>query len=188
MTTIATTSPPLSEQDLARLADEPGIEYAGGRVVEKEMGIGSSAIEIAVSAALFVEAAKTGEARVFSQSANYRCFADDPVKFRKPDVSVVRAERLKGVDFDAGFLHFPADLVVEVLSPNDFAIDVAMKVEEYLANGFPLLWIVNPASQTVTVYRADGSVALLHAGDEITGEAALPSFRCKVGQFFAKPA
>lgn len=37
---------------------------------------------------------------------------------------------------------------------------------------------------TVTIYRADGSVAYLHESDEITGEAALPSFRCRVADLF----
>lgn len=184
--TLLATAPP-TEQELIRLADLPGVEYAGGRVVEKMMSIGASEAEMTVGALLHGEASRTGEARVFSQSLNYRCFADEPAKFRKPDVSVVRAERLKGLNPDDGFIHLPADLVVEVLSPTDLAVDVAAKVQEYLANGFPLVWIVNPNARTVTIHRADGSVALLHEAEEITGERALPAFRCKVGELFAKP-
>ena len=183
--TAAATSPP-SEAELIRLAEQPGVEYAGGRVLEKTMSLGTSEVEVTIGALLHLDATKTGEARVFSQSLNYRCFADEPAKFRKPDVSVIRADRLKGTHPDDGFVHFPADLVVEVLSPTDLAVDVAAKVEEYLANGFPLVWIVNPTTRTVTIHRADGSVALLHEADEVTGEAALPAFRSKVGAFFTK--
>lgn len=187
MTTMtrAPAAPPLSEPELIRLAELPGVEYAGGRVVEKTMSIGASQVEVAACVLLHMEASRTGEAKVFSQSLNYRCFADEPAKFRKPDVSVIRAQRLEGLNPDDGFIHFPADLVVEVLSPPDVAIDVAAKVEEYLTNGFPLVWIVNPNTRTVTIHRANGSVALLHEHDEITGERALPAFRCKVGAFFA---
>ena len=188
MTSPPTTAEPLSEAELSRLADQSGVEYAGGRILEKPMSLGASEVEMAIGALLHVEASRTREATVFSQSLNYRCFADEPAKFRKPDVSVVRADRLKDTHPDDGFLYFPADLVVDVLSPTDLAVDVAAKVEEYLANGFPFVWIVNPNTRTVTIHRADGSVALLHEADEITGEAALPGFRCKVGAFFAKPA
>lgn len=187
MTTMtrAAAAPPLSEPELIRLAELPGVEYAGGRVVEKTMSMDSARVEARVSRLLSETSDAAGDAVVFSQSLNYRCFADEPAKFRKPDVSVIRADRLKGTHPDDGFVHFPADLVVEVLSPTDLAVDVAAKVEEYLTNGFPLVWIVNPTTRTVTVHRADGSVALLHEADEITGERALPTFRCKVGQFFA---
>jgi Uma2 family endonuclease len=125
---------------------------------------------------------------VFSQSVGYRCYSADPSKFRRPDLSVIRAERLAGTEPDIGLVPFPADLVVEVLSPNDLAYDVAEKVEEYLANGFRLIWIVHPNTETVTIHRADGSVALLHAADEITGEQALPGFRAQVARFFEQPA
>ena len=81
----------------------------------------------------------------------------------------------------------PADLVVEVLSPQDRAYDVWLKTEEYLANGFKLIWEVHPHTRTVVIHRADGSVAKLHEQDDITGESLLPGFKCKVGEFFAVP-
>jgi Uma2 family endonuclease len=73
-----------------------------------------------------------------------------------------------------------------VISPNDVAYDMNEKVEEYLSNGFPLIWVVYPKTRSVEIYRGNGSVALLRDQDEITGEAALPSFRCKVAEFFVK--
>jgi Uma2 family endonuclease len=82
----------------------------------------------------------------------------------------------------------PADLAVEVLSPTDLAYDVAAKIDEYLRNGFPLVWVVEPNTRTVVVHRADGSVTKLRDNDEISGESALPDFRCKVAEFFAQPA
>jgi Uma2 family endonuclease len=78
----------------------------------------------------------------------------------------------------------PADLAVEVLSPNDRFKDVADKVKEYLKAGFGLVWVVNPYWRHVHVYRPDGSVQLVNEHEEISGESALPSFRCKVAEFF----
>ena len=58
------------------------------------------------------------------------------------------------------------------------------KIEDYLNNGFRLVWVIHPNTRTVTIYRGDRSVTVLHEQDEITGEGALPSFRCKVHEFF----
>jgi Uma2 family endonuclease len=115
----------------------------------------------------------------------YQCFPKEPARFRKPDVSVVRSERLAGFDPQTGLIPFAPDLAVEVVSPNDTAYAVGEKIEEYLTNGFNLIWLIQPNIKTVTIYRGDGSVAVLHEQHEITGGDALPLFRCKIAEFFA---
>lgn len=181
MTAVPHTAPP---QDLRRLEDEVGVEFANGQIVEKPVSIRSAKIEMTIGRLLGNETARTKSAEVFSDAVGYQCYADDPSKFRRPDVSLVRAERMRGIDTDTGFLRFPADLVVEVISPNDLAAEIDGKVEEYLENGFPLIWVIHPATRTTVIHRADGSTTRLHEADEITGESALPGFRCKVAAFF----
>ncbi len=183
MASVHVLSAPTPEEVL-RLQSEGGVEFANGRIVEKPVSIDSSAIEAAIIILLGLEAAKSGSARVFPSSMGYQCFSDEPAKFRKPDVSVVRIERLARIDPREGFMPIAPDLAVEVTSPNDLADDIAEKVDEYLKNGFPLVWVVQPRTRTVTIHRADGSVSLLHEQNEITGESALPTFKCKVADFF----
>jgi Uma2 family endonuclease len=187
MTTTYTT-PAIDQREALRLEREAGIELVDGQIVEKPASIESSKVESHVSRLLGNFAESTGVADVFGSSLGYRCYRDEPTKFRKPDVSVVRAERLKGIDQREGFMPIPADLVVEVISPTDLHYDVAEKTEEYLKNGFALIWLVIPHTLAVEIYRADGSITLLHENDEITGENALPGFRCKVAEFFVKPS
>jgi len=175
---------PMTQIQLDRLADEPGVEYVHGQIVEKPVSIESSLIEAAVARLLGNAAAKNGAAMVFGSSMGFRCLPDDPGKFRKPDVSVVRRERMAGIDPKSGFLQIPPDLAVEVLSPNDLAYDVDEKVEEYLRNGFPLVWVIQPATRSVTVRQPDGTISLLHEHQEITAGNAIPEFRCKVAEFF----
>lgn len=182
MTALPKPPPILTAAELARIQDEAGVEFANGHIVEKPVSIESSLIESAIVRLLGNEAAKAGSAQVFGSSLGYKCFRDDPTKFRKPDVTVVRNERIS--DPNLGMMPVAPDLAVEVLSPGDLAYDIGEKVQDYLDNGFPLIWIVQPNTRTVTIYRADGSIALLHESDEITGESALPSFRCKVAYFF----
>lgn len=173
--------------DLLRAQEEGAVEFVNGQLVEKPVSVESSEIELSIGALLRGEAIKTHQARVFPSSLGYRCFSDDPAKFRKPDVSVIHAQRMAGIEPQDGFIHIPPDLAVEVLSPTDLAYDVGEKIDEYLRNGFRLVWVVHPNTRSVVIHRADGSVSVLHEQDEISGEGALPGFCCKVSEFFVKP-
>lgn len=71
------------------------------------------------------------------------------------------------------------------MSPNDLADEADAKVEEYLDAGVPLVWVISPKSETVTVFRSDRSGKKLHDVDELSGENVLPGFRCKLCDLFA---
>lgn len=47
------------------------------------------------------------------------------------------------------------DLVLETRSPSDRPQAVAEKVDQWLALGVRLVWEINPATQTVTVYQPE---------------------------------
>lgn len=180
----AATIPAPTPQELHRLQDEAGVEFVDGQLVEKPVSIESCLVEQAIASLLWIESRKSGFAEVFGPTMGYRCFPGEPEKYRKPDASVVARSRLAGIDYSEGFMPIVPDLAVEVVSSNDLATELYEKVEDYLSNGFPLIWVVEPSTRTVTIRRADGSVNVLHADDEITGENALPTFRAKVADFF----
>jgi hypothetical protein len=50
-----------------------------------------------------------------------------------------------------------------------------------------LLWVINPETNSVRVYYADGGDATLEETDDISGELVVPGFRCKVLEFFLPP-
>ncbi len=62
------------------------------------------------------------------------------------------------------------------------------KVDQYLSAGFGCVWVADPPTRTVFVYRSDGSVVRLRAGDTITGEAARPGFTARAADLFVSPA
>jgi len=100
----------------------------------------------------------------------------NPDLVRAPDVGFVRSERVKG---RLGGKYFPGapDLAVEVVSPNDRADEVQDKVQDWLSHGTQLVWVVEPKTRTVTVYRPDGTANVLQATDTLDGEDVLPGFR-----------
>jgi Uma2 family endonuclease len=120
--------------------------------------------------------------------AGYQCFPDDPNKVRKPDVSFIRADRLSVRDEPEGWATIAPDLVVEVISPNELFEAVAIKVNEYLAAGVPLVWVIDTATRKVYVYRREGRGEILADTDELSGEEIVNGFRCRVADLFTPPA
>ena len=161
-----------------------GHELVDGHLRERPVSERSSLIGAKIGRLLGNKGCKNREALVYASDLGYQCFPESPGSVRFPDVSLVRALRRNEIGDDPGYMPIPADLAVEVLSPNDRIRDIDEKVEDYLKAGFGLVLVVNPHWRHVHVYRPDGSVQLLNEREEITGEAALPRFRCKVAEFF----
>jgi phosphohistidine swiveling domain-containing protein len=74
-----------------------------------------------------------------------------------PDIAGWRQERLPVLP-DTPFIELPPDWICEVLSPSTIALDRTRKVHLYARAGVRHLWLVDPAPETLEVYRleADG--------------------------------
>lgn len=107
----------------------------------------------------------------------------DPDTVRAPDVGFIRTERVPRVRTRGFFVGAP-DLAVEVVSPNDRAGEVSAKVQDWLAAGCRAVWIVDPNSQTISIYRGSRETALLTINDELTDDEILPGFRLPVVEVF----
>ena len=111
--------------------------------------------------------------------------SEQPLTLRVPDVAVVRTSRLpEGYD-DGGFLRLAPDLVVEIISPSDRMVEVLAKVVMWLEAGTALVWLVNPAARTVTVFSPEGSPQVLTVQDTLDGGDLLPGFSLLVREIFA---
>jgi Uma2 family endonuclease len=107
---------------------------------------------------------------------------------RRADVSFIRKERYPWDQLaEDGYTTIPPDLAVEVVSPNDTVSGLVEKIGEYLRAGVRLVWIIDPPTRTVQVWRSDQSGAWLGAEDELSGEDVVPGFRCRVADLFPVP-
>ena len=59
-----------------------------------------------------------------------------------------------------------------------------MKVGEWLDAGVTLVWVIDADRRTGNVYRSDGSVGTMAAGDDLDGESVLPGFLCRISELF----
>ena len=84
----------------------------------------------------------------------------------------------------ASFVDGAPTLAVEVLSPFDRAKDIAECVEEYLECGVKVVWIADPYTESVTVYRPNAEPVMYTRSQQLPGGKELPGFKCQVSELF----
>ena len=83
-----------------------------------------------------------------------------------------------------------ADLVVEVISPDDPRRDTVTKRFEYARAGISEYWIVDPRDETLTILRLDGEAYGEHGRfgrGEVAMSAVYPTLRADVAATFDAP-
>jgi Uma2 family endonuclease len=91
---------------------------------------------------------------------------------RSPDVSWIQVSRWHELTQKQkrGFAPIAPDFVLELLSPNDRLQDTQRKMEEYLACGVKLGWLIYPDEQRVEIYRLGKDVEVLLNAQSLSGE------------------
>ena len=107
----------------------------------------------------------------------------NPDTVRGADVLFISKERVAKWS-GAGYLDVAPDLVVEVMSPDDRWIDVTQKLREYFEVGVRLVWVAEPATQTVYAYRSVTDVRQFSARDALPGDEVLPGFSAPIADLF----
>ena len=171
------------EEFVARL-DTAGYELVEGWLTErKTTGALSDYVAQQVSRRLGNFCEENDAAYVFGSETPYRSF-EHPDTGRRADVSFIRKGRLPGDRIPESYLEVPADLVVEVVSPNDLAYKVEEKAALYLRHGFGEVWLVYPNLRTVHAYRKGEPILAFEADQSLTGRGPLEGFSCPVGRLF----
>jgi Uma2 family endonuclease len=108
----------------------------------------------------------------------------DPDTTVGTDVAYVSAEVMGRQTDETTLIDGVPVLVVEILSPNDTEEQTNEKVDDYLAAGVPLVWVIDPHDRTVLVYQPGTEPTLFNARQELSGEPQLPGFRVGVSHLF----
>ncbi len=100
----------------------------------------------------------------------------------KPDVAFLSKDRLP--DDHSRACPVPPDLAVEVISHTDITRRTIDKAFAYLEAGTQIVWVLEPRSKTLTVFRSEIDIKLLTRTDTLTGENVIEGFSCPVAQLF----
>ncbi len=101
---------------------------------------------------------------------------------RAPDVSFVRADRLKKTKRD--FVEMVPDLMVEVKSKTDRIKPIEEKIQLFLQLGSTVGILIDPDKLTVTVYRLNQAPVMLQSADTLTLPELLPGWELEVSELW----
>jgi Uma2 family endonuclease len=139
------------------------------------------AINLVLTLGPYVKSRNLG--KIVGMNAGFR-LERDPDTVRAPDVAFIRKDRLPTGPDRTRFPLLAPDLVAEVVSPSDRREDIEAQAIEYLDAGVRLVWVVQPATQTVTEYRSRRQIRVLTAADPLDGHDVVPGFRAIVRALF----
>lgn len=111
-------------------------------------------------------------------------FRHDPDSIIGTGIAVISPELAARLPEDAFIIEGVPLMAVEILSPSDIRERIANKILEYLSANVPFVWIVDPVSRTVMVYRPDAKPAMFNEDHELPGEHQLPGLRISVAEIF----
>jgi Uma2 family endonuclease len=112
--------------------------------------------------------------RVFDSSTAFRLPDGSTLS---PDASYVSEERLRALPKDAlrGFPPVCPDFVIELRSESDSVRELKSKMEDWIANGAQLAWLIDPWERVAYVFRPDSSAEIVSA-DRIAGDGPVAGF------------
>jgi Uma2 family endonuclease len=128
----------------------------------------------ALNAQLYVWAVRDGRGIAFDSSTMFKL---PNTAMRSPDASWVARERLQPLP-DAQkdkWIPLCPEFVVELTSPSDSLREVKEKMQEWMANGCHLGWMLHPPKREAHIFRSSG-VEIQHDAAELRGEGPVAGF------------
>jgi Uma2 family endonuclease len=171
-------------EEFARIPDDDHrYELVEGRVIRMSPpGSRHAVLATRLASLLHLHVEEHGLGVVMSSGGFH--LASRPDTVREPDVAFVRAERIPESGVPDGFWPGPADLAVEIRSPEDRRSEIAAKVNEYLGRGVRLVWVVDPKARTITVHQPDQPQVILERNATLDGGSVVPGFSCPLESIF----
>jgi len=184
-TSPAPVDEPMSLADYIALPEDDffRVELAAGRLVrEPAPGFRHGRIASRLARLLWKATGDSDLGEIFFDTG-FQLVAEPPT-VRIPDVAFMSATRLAEHETDKVFFTTAPDLVAEVLSPSNSASEMQRKVVEYLDAGAHLVWVIDPETETVTVYRGRDDIRVLEAEEVLDGSAVVPGLEVEVDALF----
>jgi Uma2 family endonuclease len=108
----------------------------------------------------------------------------DPDSVRGPDVSFYSYTRLPKGPLPAGYLDVAPEAAFEVRSPTDRWKETNAKVAELLTAGVLVVCVLDPRTESLTVWDHEGPPRPLHKSDMLKLPTVLPGFELPIARLF----
>jgi len=97
---------------------------------------------------------------------------------RSPDASWTPKDEIRRLPEESleGYWHLCPAFVIELRSKSDRLRVLREKMDEYVANGAQLGWLIDPEARTVEIYRSGSGPETLTGVDSVSGEGPVEGF------------
>ena len=184
--TLPSTPPMLlTAEELWKMPDD-GYRYELVKGILRKMppaGFEHGIRSLKIGSLLHVHVEKHGLGCVCGAETGFT-ISRNPDTVRAPDAAFVRREAIERQGIVKGYWEGAPDLAVEVISPGDTYREVAEKVDDWLAAGCAMVWVINPRRETVEVHRPAEEPIVLSGADILEGGDVVEGFRCEVEALF----
>lgn len=126
----------------------------------------------------------TQRGKVFDSSA---AFVLPSGAILSPDAAWVANEKLQALTpaQRRRFLRLTPDFVVEVVSPSDRFADTEKKMQEWIANGVALAWLIDGDAKAVSIYRPNLPPDIRKGVLAVSGEGPVAGFTLDLTDIWA---
>ena len=180
---------PLNDRDLMRFSRENRPlrmerEPNGDILITTPTGNKTGRINQKINILLGVWAEQDGSGVTFDSSTGFK-LPNGAV--RSPDAAWIANEKWNALTEDQqdGFGVCP-DFIIELASPSDRLPDVKKKIlDEWIANGVQLAWLIDTKARTVTIYRPDDDPETLFDPTSVQGVGPLRGFELVMSRIWS---
>ena len=170
------------EAFLALPEAEPALEYEDGEVVQKVPPQGQHGWVQGVLVALINDFASTRKmARAIPElRTTYGGFS------RVPDLAVYVWDRIPRDSRGrvANEFREPPDIAIEIVSPGQGVNSLVRRCLWYVGNGVRIALLVDPADDSVLLFRPSQATVALHGEDRVDLDEVLPGFELHAHEIF----
>lgn len=105
---------------------------------------------------------------------------------RSPDLSWIKLERWNALTAEQkdSFAPICPDFVIELRSKSDTLKGLQAKMQEYIANGASLGWLIDRQNRKVYIYRPNRELEVLDNPETVSGEPELPGFMLQMAKIW----
>jgi Uma2 family endonuclease len=106
-----------------------------------------------------------------------------------PDVGWLSLERWEALTAEQkkGFAKVTPNFVIELMSESDTLREAKEKMDEWIANGVQLGWLINPNERKAYIYRETGERIIQEFSQALSGEDVLKGFELNLEEIFGTP-
>ncbi len=148
------SSSKMTYEEFLREYDGQYAEYVDGEII-KDMSVTDRHDDLTrflqALLRIFVEEKKLG--KIHGEPYQMRIETKGKTKGREPDIFFVATENFDRIQ--EKYFEGPADLIIEIVSPESVIRDTEDKFEEYEAAGVKEYWLINPNRRTAIFYGYD---------------------------------